>query len=225
MDPVRLHDPPDEAGMRQVAMPRTGKAAVRVQAAHARPHTGRRRNEAVRRAILGAALAILREGNMRDLTIGGIAERAGVGRQTIYRWWPSKDAVVAEAMTYQAREIVPVPDTGMLRSDLTAFLEDSFKGTQDPGTQRMLRQVMSAAQHDAHVAGVLADFTSQRRAELRGLLARGRDRGELPADANLDMLADLAYGFLWYRLLVGHAPLDARAAEDLAAHLIAAGAA
>ena len=73
------------------------------------------------------------------------------------------------------------------------------------------------------MAEVLAEFTAQRRAALRALLERGVASGDIAATADLDMLADLAYGFLWYRLLIGHAPLDARAARDLAAHLIAAG--
>lgn len=71
---------------------------------------------------------------------------------------------------------------------------------------------------------MLAEFTAQRRAALRALLERGQDTGDLPADADLDLLVDIAYGVLWYRLLIGHAPLDPRAARDLAAHLLAAGA-
>ena len=70
---------------------------------------------------------------------------------------------------------------------------------------------------------LLAEFTAQRRAALRALLECGVASGDIAATADLDMLADLAYGVLWYRLLIGHAPLDDRAARDLAAHLIAAG--
>ena len=92
-----------------------------------------------------------------------------------------------------------------------------------PGTRRALRQLASAAVHDEHVAEVLAAFTAQRRAALRALLERGVASGDIAATADLDMLADLAYGVLWYRLLIGHAPLDDRAARDLAVHLIAAG--
>jgi hypothetical protein len=73
------------------------------------------------------------------------------------------------------------------------------------------------------VAAALGQFTAQRRSALRALLERGRHEGRLSASANLDTLADLFYGFLWYRLLMGHAPLDASAARDLTAHLIAAG--
>ena len=66
---------------------------------------------------------------------------------------------------------------------------------------------------------MLTDFTAARRAALRAILERGRDAGELTPDADLDMLADMAYGVLYYRLLVRHAPLDEQAARSLAAEL------
>ena len=188
-----------------------------------RPHTGRRRNEAAREAILRATVELMRAGQVGDLTIDAIAERAGVGRQTIYRWWPSKDTVMVDAMTGLAREIVPVHDTGVLAADLTDFLMDSFAALEDPGMVRALRQMASAAQRDEHAAAVLAEFTAQRRAALRAVLERGRDQGELDPDGDLDMLVDMAYGVLWYRLLVGHAPLDDDTARRLAGRLIAAG--
>jgi len=126
-------------------------------------------------------------------------------------------------MARQARVIVPVRDSGCFPEDLAQFLIDSFAGLEDPGMGRALRQLASAAQADAHVAEALADFTAQRRAALQALLERGRAVGDLPAHCDLDLLVDIAYGVLWYRLLVGHAPLDERAARDLAAHLVAAG--
>jgi AcrR family transcriptional regulator len=126
-------------------------------------------------------------------------------------------------MARGARAIVPARPTGSFRADLVGFLADSFAGLQDPGTRRALRQLASAAVHDEHVAGVLAEFTAQRRAALRAVLERGVASGDIAATADLGMLVDMAYGVLWYRLLVGHALLDADAARDLAAHLIAAG--
>ncbi len=187
-----------------------------------RPHTGRRRNAAARDAILDATLDLLRAEGAAGVTIDAIAEAAGVGRQTIYRWWPAKGAVVAEAMARGARAMVPARDTGSFTGDLTAFFADSFAGLRDPGTRRALRQLMAAAQTDEHVAAVLADFTIQRRAALRAVLERGRAGGGIAPAADLAMLVDLGFGLLWYRLLVGHAPLDDRAAAELAAHLIAA---
>jgi AcrR family transcriptional regulator len=185
-----------------------------------RPHTGRRRNDAAKDAILDAAFRLLSSPGTETLTIDAIAAEAGVGRQTIYRWWPSKGAVVADALVRHARIAVPERDTGSFAGDLAAFLTDSFAGLESPEYADRLRQIVAEAQHDEHVARVLADFTAIRRATLRALLERGKDAGELAADADLDMLVDMAYGVLYYRLLVGHAPLDEKAARTLAAELI-----
>ncbi len=187
--------------------------------AQRRPHTGRRRNDAARDAILDAAFRLLSDPGTESLTIDAIAAEAGVGRQTIYRWWPSKGAVVADAMARHAQAVVPERDTGSFAGDLAAFLTDSFAGLEDERFAGRLRQIVATAQHDEHVARVLADFTAARRAALRALLERGRDTGEVAPDADLDMLVDMAYGVLYYRLLVGHAPLDGQAARSLAAAL------
>lgn len=184
----------------------------------------RRRSERSRRAILDAARALVAETGYPRLTIEAVAARAGVGKQTIYRWWPSKGAVVVEAMTRQASALVPARDTGSVAADLIAFLTDSFAGLSDEsGTLHALRELAAAAQHDEHVARALAGFTAERRAALRALLARGRDRGQLSADADLDMLVEMAYGVLWYRALITRAPLDAATARRLAEGILSAG--
>src|SRR6201995_2705584 len=92
-----------------------------------RPHTGRRRNGAARAAILEGTVDLLRTGGMGSLTIHAIAQVAGVGRQTIYRWWPSKGAMLAEAMGLQAEAVVPPRGSGSFEADLTAFWTDSFR--------------------------------------------------------------------------------------------------
>jgi AcrR family transcriptional regulator len=184
-----------------------------------RPHTGRRRNDAAQAAILDATFRLLAGPGTEALTIDAIAAEAGVGRQTIYRWWPSKGAVVADALVRYAQVVVPGRDTGSFAGDLVAFFTDSFAGLESRVMADRLRQIVAEAQHDEHVARVLADFTAVRRAALRALLERGRSAGELAADADLDMLVDMAYGVLYYRLLVGHAPLDEKAARSLAAEL------
>jgi AcrR family transcriptional regulator len=194
-----------------------------VPASPRRPHTGRRRNDAAQDAILDAAFRLLSGPDADGVTIDAIAAEAGVGRQTIYRWWPSKGAVVADALARHALVVVPERETGSFTGDLEAFLADSFAGLRDQPLAGRLRQIVAAAQQDEHVAKVLADFTAVRRAALRALLERGRDAGELAPEADLDMLVDMAYGVLYYRLLVGHAPLDENAARSLAAELTSSG--
>jgi AcrR family transcriptional regulator len=183
-----------------------------------RPHTGRRRNDAAQEAILDAAFRLLSEPGT-TVTIDAIAAEAGVGKQTIYRWWPSKGAVVADALARHALAVVPGRDTGSFREDLTSFLVDSFAGLRDEAMTTRLREIVAAAQHDEHAAEVFATFTEARRAALRAILERGRDEGQLAPDADLDMMVDMAYGVLYYRLLTRHAPLDEAAALSLAAAL------
>lgn len=184
----------------------------------ARP--GRPRSRATHQAIIDAALAILDEEGYRAVTVERIAARAGVGKQTIYRWWDSKAAVVLEAFTARAAEQVPLPDTGTLEGDLTQFLGTSFR-TLTQQTGGIVRSLMAEAQIDPAFAAVFRDaFIMQRRRACRTLLQRGVTRGEVPVATDLDLLLDLAYGAMWYRLLVGHAPLDDTLARQLAQALV-----
>lgn len=185
-----------------------------------RPHTGRRRNEAARAAILKAAVDLLVTGaDASTTTIDTLASAAGVGRQTIYRWWPSKGAVLLDAMIERASFAVPVPDTGTLLADLHAFLGATFRTADAGNTAAALRGVIAEAQRDQHTAAMLGEFVEQRRAALRELFTRAISRGELAADTSVDLLVDQVYGVLWYRMLTGHGSLDANAAAELAAAL------
>ena len=92
----------------------------------ARPHTGSRRNEAAEQAILRAAAELLAAEESALITVDAIAVQAGVGKQTIYRWWPSKSAVLLDAMIQRADEVAPAPDSGDLQSDLRRFLRSTF---------------------------------------------------------------------------------------------------
>jgi AcrR family transcriptional regulator len=168
--------------------------------------------------VLDATWQILGERGAQGLTIEAIARRAGVGRQTIYRWWPSRGAIVFEAASESARLRIPsAPDTGSLRGDLRAFLRASYEAAGRPDTAPVLRAMASEALREEDFAAALREFTGGRRAVLRALLERhGVSAGEAA------LLTELAYGLLWYRTVVGHAPLDRRAADAAAAVLAGA---
>lgn len=185
-----------------------------------RTHTGRRRNEEARLAVLRAAIALLMEPDPTSITIDSLAAAAGVGRQTLYRWWPSKAAILAEALSEEARDRVPDADTGTVVGDLTAFLVATVRAASATPVARALRTIMAEAQHDPHAAEVLTAYTAQRRSAMRALLERGQERGQLAPDADLDLIIDQAFGFVWYRLLVRHAPLTIAATRKLAAGLL-----
>jgi AcrR family transcriptional regulator len=157
---------------------------------------------------LHAALELLREVGYRSVTVEAIAARAGVGKQTIYRWWPSRAAVVLEAYVAEASVSVPYPDTGSLKSDLLKYLTDSFASLQGKQGQT-LRGLAAEAQLDAEFEQEFLDsFILTRRAGFTEILTRAIERGELPDDIDSEVLTDMIYGAKWFRLLFRHAPLD-----------------
>lgn len=181
-----------------------------------RPHTGSRRNDAAQRAILDAAADLLSADDTALISVAAIAERAGVGKQTIYRWWPSKSAVLLDAMIQRAREVAPTPDSGDLRTDLRSFLRSTFAAVEH--NRRLLLGVLREALSDAATMEQLATFAAARRGELAAILDRARSRGQIEQSVTI---VDQAFGLLWYRMIFVHEPLDRQAADDLATALAA----
>jgi AcrR family transcriptional regulator len=178
------------------------------------PRRGRPRSEAARAAVLAAAVDELLERGYAAVTVEGIAARARVGKQTIYRWWPGKAEVVLEAMLERAARLIRVPDKGSLEADLNAFLAATFR---ERGYRPVLIGLMAEALLDpAFAEQFREEFLFGRRAALRTIFEQARARGELAADLDVELLIDVVFGVLWYRVLVGHAPLTARAGRQLA---------
>ena len=179
-----------------------------------RPHTGRRRNQAARQAVLDAAAELLSRPDGAATSIEEIAKASGVSKHTIYRWWPSKGAVLLDALVEQARREAGTAPAGVLAADLETFLAATFRAAE--GAAPLLRSAMAEAQRDPQAAEGMRQFTAARREELRRVLTAGQSRGELPRNPDLDLLIDQVYGLLWYRILIGHAPLTADVAARLA---------
>jgi AcrR family transcriptional regulator len=182
-----------------------------------RPHTGSRRNEAAEQAILRAAAELLAAGDGTLITVAAVAQRAGVGKQTIYRWWPSKSAVLLDAMLPRADEVAPAPDTGDLHTDLRMFLRSTFAAA--PGNRSLLLGALREALGDPATMGRLAAFTAARRDALAQIFGRAQIRGQIPSLERPDTVVDQVFGLLWYRMIFAHHPLDEHAADDLAAAL------
>jgi AcrR family transcriptional regulator len=177
---------------------------------------GRPRSEASRQATLTAALELAAEVGYGRLTIEGIAARAGVGKQTIYRWWASKADILLEAGAANADLQVPVTDHGSYRADLRAFLEASYAMATQPGLADLLRALMAEAQIDrAFGDRFLAAFLERRRAALGVITDRARDRGDLPPRPAPVIVADVVFGTIWYRTLATRQPLGADLADEL----------
>lgn len=176
---------------------------------------GRPRSELARQAILRSAVALVEENGYAALTMEGIARRAAVSKQTIYRWWPGKGAVVLEALTEAASALAPMPSGGSLETDLRRLLRETVAAAGSPNS-RVLAALMAEAQLNDEFARAFRDgFLAQRRTVLRVTFERARRRGEAGDRVDLDLLVDLVFGALWYRILAGHAPLDRRFADRL----------
>jgi AcrR family transcriptional regulator len=187
----------------------------------ARPRVGRKRSQEARLGILKAALELLGAHSYGELTIDAIAREAGVGKQTIYRWWNNKADVVLEALTEHASAVNP-PRTESLETDVAAFFRATVgllrgRGADKRGTAALLKGLMAEAQLDPAFAPRFQAFIDVRRAALRSVLVRhGCARPSVTSAVELDTLVDMLFGAMWYRLLLGHAPLDTAFAKGLA---------
>jgi AcrR family transcriptional regulator len=167
---------------------------------------GRPRSARADRAILDAALALFVEEGFDAMTVEGVAARAGVAKTTVYRRWGSKEDLVVAAIARMIGD-VRTPDTGSLRDDLvdlltqmTTLLTGTVAGEVLP---RMLGEVARQTPLGrAYVAGVL----QPRFRELDMVLRRGVERGELPADADLELARDLVIGPMIVRRVLGRMP-------------------
>lgn len=179
----------------------------------------RPRSDRATAAVLTAALDVLDRAGYDGLTIEGIAAEAGVAKTTIYRWWPSKEAVLLDAfMDHQERSGgTGLPDTGELGADLRTLVAGTIEGLVDPRFDAPYRALAAAMQHDAALA---ADV---RERLLGPLLVLTRERfeaarraGQVAPDLNLELAVELLYGPIFHRWLLGTRPLSKQDGERLA---------
>jgi AcrR family transcriptional regulator len=165
---------------------------------------GRRRSETSRLAILDAARSLLLERGYERLTMDAIAGRAGVGKQTIYRWWGSKGAVVADAALAGglAPSLVPLPDTGDIEIDLCAWLRTWVEHLRSAEGTSLILALTVATAEDHTIANILYErFTRPHEQLLRDRLERARVAGQLASGAPVPTIADLLIGSVLYRVL------------------------
>ena len=182
---------------------------------------GRPRSDEAHDAVINATIALLTHAGYPGLSIERIAATAGVGKRTIYRWWPTKGALVAEAYTQLISDRHPDPDTGSVQRDLHVMMRRLFRAGRHPQAGAVLRSMMVEAQRDPQFATEFQTFITDRRRVLSKVLQRGIDRGELGADTKLDVAVDALFGPFWYRLLSPHAPLNDTFAQDVVDQLLA----
>lgn len=167
----------------------------------ANPPDPSRRNEQSRQAILDASIALIGELGYDNVSIEAIARRAGCGKQTIYRWWPSKGAVVLEAATQSLDPVVTFPDTGDIVADLRGQLMGILDLITTTGFGAAYRGVIAAGQSDPALLDAVYEQIIE--PNIKGFGARAalaQERGEMRADADVQTLRDVLYGVIEYRM-------------------------
>lgn len=176
----------------------------------ARPSTGARRNPASADAIRQAAADILAEDGYARFSIEAVARRARAGKPTIYRWWPSKAALLLDVYHRQKHGVV-TPDTGDLVEDLTAFLDSLFRHWRDTPTGPVFRSVIAEAQSDESAAEALGAYMEERFAQSAQMIERALRRGEIAAHVDPRLAIELVVSFAWCRLLTGRLDMETAA--------------
>lgn len=181
------------------------------------PRRGRPRSERAREAILSAAAELLLARGLEAVSMDAVAERAGVSKATIYRWWPTKETLALDALYREWDAARPrTRETGSLRGDLLSLLRPWVRLVGKRPYGRVIAALITEAQSDPTFAEQYRErFIEPRRDQARPILRRAIERGELPATTDVELALDLLYGPLYHRLLHGHAPLTDRFVRDL----------
>ena len=175
---------------------------------------GRPRDARADEAILEAAAAVLAQCGPAGFTVDAVAARAGVGKATIYRRWPSRADLLLET-AHQAALDLKDPDTGSVRADLVFVLSALAVKLRLTNAGRLLPALMAEAAINPEMSRTLASFTEERRGLARSIVVRAVDRGQLPADTDVELLMDLVSGPIFYRTLVARRPVEPETVEQV----------
>jgi AcrR family transcriptional regulator len=182
------------------------------------------RSARVREAVLAATVEVLAEDGYAGLGVEAVAARAGVHKTTVYRRWPTRAELVADALRERSERYVPVPDTGTLAGDLRALARAVAANIGSASGAAMARTLVAAAATSSEVAETAAEFWDERLRLTGVIVERAIARGELPEGTDPNLVIETVIGPLYVRLLLTGERIDAAFAARAAA-LVAAGAA
>jgi len=179
------------------------------------------RGERARARVLRAALEVLADGGLPGFTMEAVALRAGASKTTVYRRWPSRSALLVDAME-QAFQPLETPTTGDLRRDLLALMvaSEALLGSQP--FPRLLAAVIDAAEQDPNLAGLHFELTERRREPVRAVLVEAAARGIISPTVDLELVIDLLVGPAFYRRFVAHRPFPQGYVTDVVDLVLAA---
>jgi len=190
-----------------------------ISAPKTRPR-GRPRSEAAEKAVMDAVYAFLQKRSVRELTMEGIAESANVGKPTLYKWWPSKAALV---MAVLQERLIPKPEPFSAKTAEEAIrarmhrLVRAFNGMFG----KVFAELIAEGQNDPSLLRELYErHLGQRREALVAEIERGKQAGEFYPEVDSDLLVDSLIGPIYYRLLMKTAPLTEAYVDKLIAQIL-----
>jgi len=176
---------------------------------------GRPRSEESRQSILRSTLKLLKQDGFPQLSIEAIAGDANVGKTTVYRWWPTKAALVADAFSASAEEELQFPNTGSVYKDMSLQMRRLIRIFRSE-RGKVVAAMLAGGQSDPELIEAYRDrFLWPRRRQAYQTLQRGVDRGELPAGSDFDLILDSLYGPILMRFLIRHVKLEESFADEV----------
>jgi AcrR family transcriptional regulator len=157
--------------------------------------------------VLTTAFELLGESGVGGFTVDEVASRSGVAKTTIYRHWPTREALVLDACSRISAE-QEVPDTGSLESDLTALLMDTGHLLGTARWSSVVPSIVDVAERDPEFAEIHAKIQRGHAAAVREVIERAAGRGEIPAAADRSAMVSALIGPLYYRRWFSREPID-----------------
>ena len=175
---------------------------TRKMPASARPRTGNRRDPVLHQAIIAAATEVLVKEGPTRFTIEAVAKLAGCGKPTIYRWWPSRPALLLEVYDQAVKQELVAPEGKDLAKDLAAMLRQVWRLWRTESTGSLYRLILSELMLEKEGARYLREvFIPRRQAFTAIAFQAAKDRGEIPQETDIKLLMDLLYGYSVFRLI------------------------
>jgi len=170
----------------------------------------------VRSDVLHAAAELLTEVGYDQMSVEEVASRAGVHKTTVYRRWPTKAALTADATALHSADAVPIPDTGTVVGDLRLLAREVVANIGSEGGSRRSRSIVAAAATSDELADAMHNFWADRLALSAQVVERAIQRGELPASTDANLVIETVIGPIWLRLLLTGEPIS----DDLADRIV-----
>jgi AcrR family transcriptional regulator len=190
--------------LRRAVSKAPGTPEPRAVGATEQARRGRPRSDAARRRILEATRELLTEGSFAELRLEHVAARAGVGKATIYRRWPSKDALTLDLLIELAGPHIAIAETGDTRDELVAAVVNPMRALTDAPFGPVIRSMLSQIARNPKIGEPFrATVVQGRRDEVARVIRRGIARGDLRPDVDTEIATELLVGPVYFRLLFG----------------------